>query len=160
MRDHVIDQHDLTDSYTEFVGLMEPRLRHALCAAFGSDRGREATAEALAYGWEHWSRVREMDNPAGYLWGVGRNHARRMRRIPVVLPPVPTGEMPWVEPSLAPALARLSEKQRLAVMLIHGLGWTHTEVAELLGVSKGTVQTHAKRGLAKLRRRVGGNDAD
>lgn len=156
----MIDQHDLAGSYTEFVGVVEPRLRHALCAAFGGDRGRDATAEALAYGWENWSRIREMDNPAGYLWGVGRNHARRMRRSPIVFPAVPTEGMPWIEPSLAPALARLSENQRLAVMLIHGLDWTHTEVAELLGVSKGTVQTHAERGLATLRKRVGVRDAD
>lgn len=156
----MIDQNDLASSFTEFVGVIEPRLRHALCAAFGGDRGRDATAEALAYGWEHWSRIREMDNPAGYLWGVGRNYARRMRRNPVVLPAVPTEAMPWIEPGLAPALARLSENQRLAVMLIHGLDWSYTEVAELLQVSRGTVQTHVQRGLAKLRRRVGGNDAN
>ena len=140
-----------------FVGTVEPRLRHALCAAFGGDHGREAAAEALAYGWEHWSRVREMDNPAGYLWGVGRNHARRMQQRNVVFPDAPVDTMAWVEPSLAPALARLSERQRLAVMLVHGLDWTYSEAAELLGVSKGTVQTQAKRGMARLRKHVGVN---
>lgn len=83
-----------------------------------------------------------MDNPAGYLWGVGRNHARRMRPRRVVLPHARVDAMPWIEPSLASALARLSEGQRVAVMLVHGLGWTYGEVAELLGVSRGTVQTH------------------
>lgn len=156
----MIDQETSAVSYTEFVGDVEPRLRHALCAAFGGDRGRDATAEALAYGWEHWSRIREMDNPAGYLWGVGRNYARRLRRSQVVLPVAPPDAMPWIEPGLVPALERLSENQRLAVMLIHGLDWTHTEVAELLGVSKGTVQTHAKRGMAKLRIRVGVGDGN
>jgi len=34
---------------------VEPRLRRALVAAYGSDRGREAAAEALAYAWEHWT---------------------------------------------------------------------------------------------------------
>ena len=151
----MVDHDTLADSFTEFVGKVEPRLRHALCAAFGGDQGREATAEALAYGWEHWSLVREMDNPAGYLWGVGRNHARRMQPRNVVFPDAPVDTMPWVEPSLAPALARLSERQRLAVMLVHGLDWTYGEAAELLGVSKGTVQTQAKRGMARLRKYVG-----
>ncbi len=156
----MIDRGTLADSYTEFVGDVERRLRHALCAAFGGERGRDATAEALAYGWEHWSRIRAMDNPAGYLWGVGRNYARRMQPRRVVLPAAPADTMPWIEPSLTPALARLSENQRLAVMLIHGLEWTYGEVADLLGVSKGTVQTHAERGLAKLRRRVGVGDGN
>jgi DNA-directed RNA polymerase specialized sigma24 family protein len=154
----VVDHDTLADSFTQFMGDVEPRLRHALCAAFGRDQGREAAAEALAYGWEHWSRVREMDNPAGYLWGVGRNHARRMRPGRIVFPDPPVDTTPWIEPSLAPALARLSERQRIAVMLIHGLGWSYGEVAELLGVSKGTVQTQAKRGVTKLRRQIGVND--
>ena len=46
------------DSFTEFVSEVEPRLRRALTAAFGSEVGREAAAEALVYGWEHWDRVR------------------------------------------------------------------------------------------------------
>lgn len=154
----MVDHDTLAGSFTEFMGDVEPRLRHALSAAFGGEAGQEATAEALAYGWEHWDRVREMDNPAGYLWGVGRNHARRMRPRRVVFPEAPTDTTPWIEPGLAPALARLSERQRVAVMLIHGLGWTYGEVAGLLGVSKGTVQTQSERGLARLRRRIGVGD--
>jgi len=36
-----------------FVRESEPRLRRALVAAYGFEEGRDATAEALAYGWEH-----------------------------------------------------------------------------------------------------------
>jgi RNA polymerase sigma factor (sigma-70 family) len=52
-------------------------------------------------------------------------------------------------------LARLSERQRLAVVLIHGYEWTHIEVANLVGVSVSTVQQHAERGMAKLRVAIG-----
>ena len=52
------------------------------------------------------------------------------------------------------AMARLSESQRAAVLLIHGYEWTHAEVAELLGVSVSTVQKHAERGMAKLRQQI------
>jgi RNA polymerase sigma factor (sigma-70 family) len=45
----------------------------------------------------------------------------------------------------------LPERQRVAVFLAHGLGWTHAEVAELLGVKTATVQKHVERGLARLR---------
>ena len=143
------------DSFTKFVQDVEPRLKRALVAAFGRDVGLEAAAEALAYGWEHWERVREMDNPAGYLWGAGRNKARSQRRPKPVFPEVPAHYEPWVEPGLPAAMAHLSESQRTAVLLIHGFEWTHAEVAELLGVSISTVQKHVDRGMAKLRRRIG-----
>ena len=39
--------------------------------------------------------------------------------------------------------------------LIYGYGWTMSEVAELLGTAKTTVQKHAERGLAKLRTTLG-----
>ncbi len=59
--------------------------------------------------------------------------------------------MPWVEPGLPRALARLSKQQRTAVVLVHAFGWTFREVAELTGVKPTTVQNHLERGLAKLR---------
>jgi predicted RNA polymerase sigma factor len=52
-------------------------LRLALGAAFGFDTAQEATAEALAVAWEHWDRVQSTSNPIGYVFGVGRNKARR-----------------------------------------------------------------------------------
>jgi DNA-directed RNA polymerase specialized sigma24 family protein len=142
------------DSFTEFVEAVEPRLKRAFVAAFGTDTGLDATADALSHGWEHWESVREMDNPAGYLWGVGRNKARKRLRSRPVFPEVPADHVPWVEPGLPMAMASLSESQRAAVLLIHGFEWTHAEVAELLGVSVSTVQKHAERGMAKLRQQI------
>jgi RNA polymerase sigma factor (sigma-70 family) len=57
-----------------------------------------------------------------------------------------------VEPGLLTALASLPERQRLTVVLVHVEGWTLREVAELLGLSIPTVQKHAERGMASLRR--------
>lgn len=145
------------DSFTAFVTDTEMRLRHALTAAFGAERGREAAAEALAYGWEHWDRVREMENPSGYLYRVGRDRARRMtaRRREAFHSPVVVASERWVEPGLPVALARLPERQRLVVALLYGYQWSMSEVAELLGVSKGTVQSYSDRALRRLRRRLG-----
>lgn len=136
---------------------VEPRLRQALSATLGSDLGRDAAVDALSYGWEHWERIRSMDNPAGYLFVVGRSHGRRRdrRRRRVVLMPVDPDRTPWVEPELPSALARLPEQQRIAVTLVHAFHWTISEVAELLGTSRSTVQTHSERGLAKLRTLMG-----
>lgn len=140
------------ESFTRFVEEISPRLTQALIACLGSDLGREMTAEALAYGWEHWRRVRAMDNPAGYLYKVGRNKGRRVRTLPLFGPPPPSNPEPWFEPGLPKALAHLSERQRTAVMLVHGAGWTPTEAAGLLGISSGAVHRHVERALLKLRR--------
>ena len=144
-----------TSVFTTFVEQTEPLLRRALVAAFGPDRGRDATADALAYGWEHWDRVGEMDNPAGYLYRVGRDRARRARGRRALLPaPAAVDAARWVEPALPVALARLPEKQRVVVALVYGFEWSLSEVAEMLGVSKGTVQSYADRGMKQLRRRM------
>lgn len=120
------------------------------------DVGQDASAEALAFAWEHWDRVRRTKDPKAYLYGVGRNKARgAMRRRPPTLPPVPPSGLPWIEPGLPKALTRLSERQRTVVMLLYSFDWTMSEVAELLGMAKGTVQLHARRGLSKLRGELG-----
>lgn len=145
-----------SELFTSFVLEAEPRIRRALSAAFGSEVGREATAEALAYGWEHWDRVRQMTNPVGYLFRVGRNRGRRMRpRRPAVhRSPGGSGEV-WYEPGLAAALGGLSEKQRVVVSLIHAFEWSMGEVADFLGVSKSTVQSYEARAMKKLHHALG-----
>jgi DNA-directed RNA polymerase specialized sigma24 family protein len=134
---------DVTTSDEGFRSIAEeaePRLRRAFILAYGPERGREATAEALAYGWEH---------PYGYLFRVGQSRTRSRRiRLPFSRP---TGSEPLVEPALPGVLATLSERQRLAVVLVHSYGWTLREVAELTGTSVGTIQVHLERGMARLR---------
>jgi hypothetical protein len=57
--------------FEHFVHDIEPRLRRALVAAYGSQRGREATAEALSWAWENWDPCRDVDDDeASALLGV------------------------------------------------------------------------------------------
>jgi len=145
-----------SELFVRFVEETEPRLRRALSAAFGSELGREATSEALAYGWQHWDRVEGMDNPAGYLYRVGRDRARRMQRQDPVVDRVPLGGGdPWVEPGLTAALADLSEKQRVVVSLLYAFDWSMSEVSDFLGVSKSTVQSYERRAMRKLQAALG-----
>lgn len=141
---------DHAEQFRVFVTEHEARLRRALVATYGPERGREAAAEALAWGWQHWQEVQTMTNPVGYLYRVGQSRTR-FRKRPVVFPPRPRADPAWVEPSLLAALGALSVSQRRAVVLVHAYEWTHTEVAEVTGVSPSSVQTHLERGLAKLR---------
>jgi DNA-directed RNA polymerase specialized sigma24 family protein len=144
------------DAFTEFVEANEANVRRALTAAFGTDVGMDATAEAFAYAWEHWDRVSGMENAPGYVYRVGFNHARTpSRRILVEQLEVQSRGMPWVEPGLPAALASLSEQQRVIVALVHSFEWSLSEVAALLEVSKGSVQSQLNRGLSKLRRKMG-----
>ena len=152
----VIPDQTRSDLFTEFVSDVEGRLRQTLTSALGPEFGREAAAEALAYGWEHWDRISEMENPVGYLFRVGQRSGRQMRsRKRVVFPAVAAERLPWVEPGLPAAMRRLPAQQRTVVLLLYGYQWSMSEVAELLGVTKATVQSYSDRALVRLRRRLG-----
>lgn len=143
-------------AFTDFVKQIEPRLRRALVAARCPNLGRDATAEALAWAWEHWPRVQAMDNPTGYLFRVGQSKTRQRRRAWLQ-----QGAVAWeheVEPGLGAALAQLSEQQRIAVLLVHGCGWTYQEVAEALDLSRSSVGTHVNRATDQAPQRSRAND--
>ena len=138
-------------SFDAFLDQSGPALRAALIAAYGHQVGADAVAAAIAYGWEHWARVGKMNNPAGYLYRVGQTAAKSAFRPQPFLPVPPPQELPEFEPGLLPALESLTEPQRVSVLLVHALGYTQVEAAQLLDVSKSTIRTHLARGLKKLR---------
>jgi RNA polymerase sigma factor (sigma-70 family) len=141
--------------FTRFVKETEPRLSYALAAAYGMETGTEATADALGWAWEHWDRVKTMTNPGGYLYRVGQSNATRYIRPRVLFPQVAPMDEQTVVPELPGALDELSKNQRVAVVMIHGFGYTEREVADLVGISRWSVRTHAERGLNKLRSTLG-----
>ena len=44
------------------------------------------------------------------------------------------------------------------MVLVYAYEWTYQEVADLLGISRSTVQNHLERGLARLRMVIGDVD--
>jgi RNA polymerase sigma factor (sigma-70 family) len=155
--------------FEAFVREAEPRLTRALAAAYGFEDGRDATAEALAFAWEHWDRLQHVTNLPGYLFRVGQTRSRRHRSPALRGVPGHPAARPAqfevadqadraFEPGLPAALAGLSQRQRIAVVLVHGYGYTLREVAELTGVRPTTVQNHLARGLARLRASLGVTD--
>jgi DNA-directed RNA polymerase specialized sigma subunit len=147
-------------SFERFLRDAEPRIRVALVAAFGPVEGRTATFDALSWAWENWAKVQAMTNPVGYF-RVGQTAARRAqsRPFPSAHLAVETADEPvGLDRDLIKALSLLSEQQRLVVMLVHAFGWTIRETAEALDVAPSTVQTHAERGLARLRSNLEGSD--
>jgi RNA polymerase sigma-70 factor (ECF subfamily) len=132
-------------AFSAFVRAHEPRLRQALVARVGPDRARDAVADGLTHAWQHWDRVSVMENPAGYVYRVAQSRSRNRRQRTVF--PSPSPGMPHIEPGLGAALGLLPERQRVAVMLVHGWGWTHQEVADLMEVGVSTVRNHLARDL-------------
>jgi RNA polymerase sigma-70 factor (ECF subfamily) len=148
---------DVLAEFERFVASHELRLRVALVAAYGPCDGRAATVDALSWAWEHWDRLRGMDNPVGYLYRVGQSASRRyaVRAIPIdgrpVEAPDPAGdELAGVSPELAAAVGALPTQQRVVLMLVHAFGWTQRDVAQLLEINPSTVREHLDRALTRL----------
>ena len=150
-----MERQDTTErAFTSFMEDTQRKVLIALAASFGSDAANDATAEAFAYAWQHWDRVSGMENPAGYVYRVGRSRIPR-RRVPAVCPPPPADTAPLVEPGLLPALRRLSPRQRAVIVLTEGYGYTPQEVSELLGIHLSSTRRHRERALDRLRSRLG-----
>jgi len=139
--------------FDRFVATAEQRLRRALVASYGPVIGRDATVDALSWAWEHWDRLKGMDNPVGYLYRVGQTASARYL-------PVSNAEGYHLaalqnpsdgEPELIGALGRLSVQQRSAVVLVHGYEMSQREAADVLGISVSTVREHLERGMDRLR---------
>lgn len=136
---------------------IEPRLRRALVARYGLDVGSEVTAEAVAWGVEHSEQLAAMENPVGYLYRVGQSAARRWLRprMTVAFPREPQSpDDSDLDGDVFDELRRLKPDHRVAVLLVHGYGFTYREVADLLEVTEAAVNNYVHRGLKALRKRL------
>ena len=93
---------------------------------------------------------------------AGRLYLRRIKRSLPLSPAADAADQPE-EPApvsvdarldLDGALAALSPAERVCVSLCYGAGFSHAEAAEALNTPLGTVKSHVKRGLDKLRERL------
>jgi DNA-directed RNA polymerase specialized sigma24 family protein len=143
--------------FDAFVDDHGGHLRRALVAANGVQIGNDACADALAWCWEHRTKVMAMDHPVAYLFRVGQSAARRHRRWhrEVHFPPERREDgVPGGSYRLDIALGQLSERQRTVVILVHAHGWSYGEVAEALGVSVASVRNQVHRGMKRLRQEM------
>lgn len=90
------------------------------------------------------------------------DHLRAERRlVPVADPPEPPpgdGSGDAADADALAALARLSPERRAVVVLRHLLDYRPPEIAEILGLPVGTVNSRLARALAELRRLLEGED--
>lgn len=144
-------EEDKADAWLRSVDLP---VRQALVASLGSHLGGDAHAVAMEYAWAHGERIRALESPVAYLYRVGRSGVR-VRRKSLPLYPAPMQDPPEFEPALVGALARLPERQRVAVFLVVGCGWPAVEVGRVYEISESTVRSQVNQGLIGLRRALG-----
>jgi len=119
----------------------------------------EILQDAFLTVWERWERVAGMDDPVGFLYRVAMNGFRkRLRRAAVAVRKavhlLPVGdELAGVETrdEAARLLARLTPRERAAIVLTAYLGYSTEEAGELLGIKATTVRVLTNRARATLR---------
>lgn len=138
-------------SFSAFVETGGLRLRQAFVARYGPHDGADVHADVLARAWADWDRIAAMDNPAGYLYTLGRSAHRRYRRWQRRPPFAVPSSVQADDPDLFLSLGALTDAQRVAVLLVHAHGATYAEAAAVLDVPVTTITNHLHRGLQRLR---------
>jgi RNA polymerase sigma factor (sigma-70 family) len=120
----------------------------------------EVSQDAFVAVWERWERVRQMDDPTGYLFRTALNGWFQVRRRAVraakrvALPRRAADPLETSEDSdaLSRRLLELPARQRAALVLTDYLGYDSAEAGRALGIRPGTVRRLASKGRAALRR--------
>src|SRR6266511_2274820 len=88
-------------------------------------------------------------------WARSRALRRETGAAPLDTLPAPGAQSNPHAQTLAEGLADLSPEHRAVIVLRHLLEYTPGEIAELLGLPRGTVNSRLRRGLDELARRLG-----
>jgi RNA polymerase sigma factor (sigma-70 family) len=119
----------------------------------------ELTQEAFVRVLERWDRVSVMEAPRAYLFRTAMNAFRTSYGRAILAAKRTMRAMP-VDDAIAEidgrdaavrALARLSPRQRAAVVLTDMLGFRSEEAARMLGIRASTLRAHASRAHAALK---------
>lgn len=147
------------ESFTAFVSASAPQLLHTAWLLCGDPQlAEDLVQEAYIRVYGKWRRVQ--DKPWAYTRKVLLNlNTDRWRRTRLELlgASVPDPQIAGAEADvearsdLLRALATLPQRERQTVVLRYYADLSEQYVADLLGVSVGTVKSAASRGLAKLR---------
>lgn len=142
-----------------FDELFGQACRLALRLLGDPDAAEDVAAEALARTWLSWPGLRGIGYVDAWVLRVTTNLAldvhRRRRRWSLGRPSVDHADAVALHLALVAALRSLPRRQREVVVLRHLSDLSEEKVADLLGISTGTVGAHLHRGLAGLRRHLG-----
>jgi RNA polymerase sigma-70 factor (sigma-E family) len=134
------------------------------------NEAEDVVMDAFAGLSRHWSRVRRSEDAFFYLRASVVNGTRsRLRRLRVARDSrrtqlerdaAPAEQLAMVHleyEAVARVLRTLSRRQREVLVLRYSGGASEAEIAETLGISVGSVKTHASRGLRAVADRLEGS---
>ncbi|MET7282052.1 SigE family RNA polymerase sigma factor [Kribbella sp. NPDC005582] len=154
---------DGTVTYDELVRATQPRLvRLGLMLTGNLHNAEDLVQTVLARAHRRWDRISSLDHPEAYLRTMVVNEFLSWRRI------LKNRELPLAEPVERPSgedigsrqalkdatwqlLTRLPRQQRAVLVLRYYEDLDDAEIADILGVTAGTVRSNISRALANLR---------
>jgi RNA polymerase sigma factor (sigma-70 family) len=158
---------DFAQRYRElFDAAMRLAYRMTRDAAFSED----VAAEAMARAYARWRSVRTMPQPQAWVMRVAVNlvvdAARHKNVAKRALPSLWSASSPTtrfdddvaVRRALVVALRHLPGRQRDVIALRYLAEMDEDAIAAFLGIAQSSVRTHAQRGLAALRLRLGARE--
>jgi len=113
----------------------------------------EIVQDSLLEVFRRWDDVRE---PGAYLRCAVVSRCRNLlsrRRMIEQHPPAPPDVSPQAS-DMWDMLAKLSDEQRIAIVLRYYGGYRAAEIADIAGIPAATVRSHLRRGLAALKKEL------
>jgi RNA polymerase sigma factor (sigma-70 family) len=139
-------------AFAMLVEQYERPLRAFLARTMGADVADDIAQDAFLKAWraagQYDGRARYSTWLTSIAWRCRLDSLRRERRHEVA--DLDAHAMP-ASGEVDDMLARLSEKERAALVLCEGHGWTHAEAAQLLAMPLGTLKSTVARAKAKCR---------
>lgn len=145
--------------FEDFFHAERARLFRALLLVTGDRwQAEEILQDSFCRIWQRWDEVARMKDPSGYLFRTAMNghrsaYRRAMRAARHVVAPAvspdPFDEIAARDEAVR-ALARLTSRQRAAVVVTELLGYPSADAARILGIRAGTVRTLVSQARAAL----------
>jgi RNA polymerase sigma-70 factor, ECF subfamily len=130
-------------------------LRVATSIVGDEDAAYDAVQEAFARALRHRRSFARRGSLEGWLWRTVVNTARTARpRARAPLDSSPNGDVPSERGSLAPLVAALPERQRLALFLRYYADLDYAAIGDAMGIAPGTVAATLNAARAALRARL------
>jgi RNA polymerase sigma-70 factor, ECF subfamily len=151
-------------SFEDFYEAEQVRLFRALAMVTGNRQETEdVVQEAFLRIWNRWDAVSGYDNPAGYLYRTAVNISlSRRRRLALAARHLGTRlfthdplETVDARDEIGRALARLTPRERTAVVLTDLLDHSAKDAAAAMGIRESTVRVLAARARERLRSVMG-----
>jgi RNA polymerase sigma-70 factor (ECF subfamily) len=144
-----------------FEQLRNPLFRYLLFLGLTTQDGEEIIQDVFLALFQHLKRGKPRDNLRGWIFRVGHNKALKLRKRDGMRPalqllaPEPNPEEQALsnqrQRRLSAVIRALAEQDR-ACLSLRSEGFRYREIAEVLGISLGSVSLSLARSLAKLSR--------